>query len=70
MALVSITTAPCIFCEKFYIVKNVNLEGYLKFLDGEAIDKALPELSKEDRELLLTGIDQECWDDHMKDPEE
>jgi len=35
--------------------------------NGELIQKAFPELSADDRELLLTGICSKCWNEIFGD---
>ena len=39
----------------------VNKEGYLDWIRGSLIQKALPELSDDQRELLLSGTSSEGW---------
>lgn len=48
---------------------TVDSKGYLAWRKGELITRALPELSAEDRERLMTGYDGKCWD-AMFPPEE
>jgi hypothetical protein len=36
--------------------------GYLAWIHGVPIQRALPELNGTEREMLLTGIDDRCWD--------
>ena len=54
-----ITTCP--FCGRDHEVE-VPFEGYLAWQNGEAIQRALPTLSADEREMLMTGICPECWD--------
>ena len=35
---------------------------YMKWIDGANIQDAMPHLSPDDREFLMTGITQEEWD--------
>ncbi len=54
--------ASCCMCgaEK---TLTVNPIGYLQWKGKQAlIQDALPELSKEDRELLISGTCGECWE--------
>lgn len=51
----------CTICGKGRIVK-VSKIGYDRWLRGELIQNALPELSVDDRELLMSGICGECFD--------
>lgn len=36
-------------------------EQYLSYLDGELIQKAMPTVSAEDREFILSGCTPEDW---------
>ena len=40
---------------------DVSLQGYNKWQHGALIQDALPELSASKRELLITGICDECF---------
>lgn len=51
----------CAICGKGRTVK-VSKVGYDRWLKGELIQNALPELSVDDRELLMSGICGECFD--------
>lgn len=53
-------SATCPFCGQKQHTK-VDLSGFLAWRSGVLIQDALPELSADDRELLLTGICQDCW---------
>lgn len=54
-----VTTCP--FCEEDHIV-TVPLDGYSKWLCGEKIQNAMPEVPAEDREMLISGICPSCWE--------
>jgi hypothetical protein len=45
----------------------VEAEQYSKWQDGDLIQNAFPELSADDRELLITGITAEAWDETFSD---
>lgn len=46
-------------------------QRYLNWLQHKSlIQDALPDLSKNQREILMTGIDQDQWNDTIKDDEE
>lgn len=51
----------CTVCDHFSSVV-VDLKGYYRWSRGEPIQNALPELSPEEREILITGAHPECWD--------
>lgn len=55
----------CPMCKKESIVllTYTQYHEYVKFVKGDLhIQHALPELSADDRELLMTGICKECYD--------
>jgi hypothetical protein len=57
---VSVTT-QCRFCGKVHIMQ-VDQEGYDRWRAGTLIQRALPSLSHEDRERLISGTCPICWD--------
>lgn len=42
--------------------------GYQQWIDGELIQRAMPELKPNDRELLISGTCSGCWARHVSDP--
>lgn len=56
-----VTTAPCMVCGKQSTVE-VDYVGYHQWLAGELIQRALPTLSADDRELLITGTCSPCFE--------
>ena len=50
----------CRMCGEIYPVE-VDLEGYQQWKAGELVQNALPELSKADRELLISATCDHCW---------
>lgn len=58
----------CHFCGKIKEVE-VSGEGYHKWKAGMLIQRALPELSVEQRELLISHTCPACWNE-MFPPEE
>lgn len=51
----------CPFCGKTsYVV--VPEKGFQDWQAGALIQDAMPELSADERELLISGICPECWD--------
>jgi len=51
----------CPLCGCVNFIK-VPVEGYLEWQRGGFIQHALPELSAEEREMLISGICPDCWD--------
>lgn len=60
MSEIKITTKPCMVCFKASEI-TVSAEAYHRWERGELIQRAFPELSDNERELLITGIHPECW---------
>lgn len=54
-----IITMECVFCGKSHEVV-VNFEDYLKWQDGEAIQRAMPYLSATQREQIISKICPAC----------
>ena len=54
-------SGPCVFTGTEYSV-TCNLENWKRWKEGELIQRALPELSAEDREFIKTGISPTGWD--------
>lgn len=50
----------CPFCGKAHEVE-CNEEDYFDWQDGELIQNAMPYLSAQEREYLITGICEDCW---------
>lgn len=55
----------CIICRTKHTIL-VPTAGYKKWASGQAsIQDALPSLSAEERELLMSNICPACWDKHF-----
>ena len=54
-------TSPCPICGETSIV-HAPSDGVERYKKGDYIQDAFPTLSIADRELILTGTHQECWD--------
>ena len=50
----------CPFCGKEYKV-SVPEEGYYRWVEGELIQRAMPDVAPEVREALISGICEDCW---------
>ena len=59
----------CPECKEIHDVK-VSTNGYLNYKTGMLIQRALPELIPEEREMLITGFCQSCWDKIFADDED
>ena len=61
---ITIFEIPCPFCGKISKLKvstKVWRDGLNAYKNGALIQNAWPTLSPSDRELILTGICDECW---------
>ena len=47
----------------------VSMHGYDKWKAGEMIQDALPDLSADEREMLLSRTCSSCWEEMFKDDE-
>lgn len=54
----------CPICDNAHTV-TVPKDGYRKWRAGAMIQSALPSLSADDREMLVTGICSSCWETHF-----
>lgn len=57
---ITITTPKCMICGRTATLE-VNASGYLDWKCGMLIQKALPQLTAGQRELLITGTHEECF---------
>ena len=58
--------AKCPFCRTKTEIK-ISAKGYEKWLDGDCVQDAFPDMSAEDRELLITGMCYNCQDKTFAD---
>jgi len=52
---------PCVYCRKPQSVR-VDAEAAIKFGEGAYAQDVFPELSAAEREFLISGICDACWD--------
>jgi len=60
---------PCPFCGNRAMVE-VDLDGLLSWLNGELVQRALPDLNAVQRELLISGVHEHCWEANMGSEED
>lgn len=60
-------TKACPFCKTEY-KKEFPVDGYRRYRNGEKVQDCFPEMSADDREFLITGICQKCWDKVFRNP--
>lgn len=61
--------ATCTMCHKAVSV-TMSASGYTRWLNGEHIQDALKELTPGEREMLISGVCEPCFDELFKDEEE
>ena len=59
----------CPYCHQVHSVL-CRKEGLEKWQAGDYIQKALPDLTPSQRELLMTGTYQKCWNEMFKEEDE
>lgn len=65
---VYVFSGPCISCKKKISVE-VPASGIYAYRQGALIQRAFPQMSKDDREFLMSGLCGECWDKMWKSSE-
>ncbi len=68
-AMTSVVAVPCRLCQQVTDL-SVNIEGFIAWQGGEFIQDALPELSADERELLISGTCPTCWEEMFPSDEE
>lgn len=58
--MVTVTTPVCMMCGRSAVLE-VPVEGLRRWQAGELVQVALPELDQGQRELLMTGTHDHCW---------
>lgn len=56
-----IKTKPCCVCNE-YEVWSLDRQAVTKWQEGELIQKAFPDMSMQDREILISGTHPACWE--------
>jgi uncharacterized protein YqfB (UPF0267 family) len=69
MSTTAVVAVPCVKCNELNEI-HANLEGFVSWQQGELIQNALPELSVDQRELLISGICPKCWDEMFPSDED
>ena len=59
--MMSYETLPCCVCKLTSMV-DVDSAKLARWRAGEHVQDVWPEMSADDRELLITGIHPNCWD--------
>ena len=59
-------TTICPFCGESHVVEVV-AEDYADWKNGKLIQDAMPYLTADEREMLISGICPTCWDNMFGD---
>ena len=63
-----VITKRCEICKRVLNIK-VSVIGYNAWMNGELIQRAMPDVSAGDRELLLNSICGKCYDKLFEEEE-
>jgi hypothetical protein len=69
LAMTAVVAVPCRLCNEVADL-TVNIEGFVAWQGGKLIQDALPELSADQRELLISGTCDKCWNEMFGSDEE
>ena len=69
LAMTAVVAVPCRLCNEVADL-TVNIEGFVAWQGGKLIQEALPELSADQRELLISGTCDKCWNEMFPSDEE
>jgi len=68
MSEIFIVDRTCILCGNEVRI-HTSVEGYTAWADGEFIQDAMPELTPDEREILISGICGTCFDKEFTEEE-
>jgi hypothetical protein len=63
---VIVTTHPCVVCNKSSEVK-LDKDKFTRWINGEFAQNVWPEMSPGEREVLVSGTHDACWEQLMGD---
>ena len=58
---IEVKTKTCCVCDKFEVL-TLNRSAVESWQEGEYIQNAFPDMSDNERELLISGTHPTCWD--------
>jgi hypothetical protein len=61
---IEVTCPPCFLCQKRGTVRVIESQ-FRAWQAGELIQRAMPEMTADNREMLITGTHPDCWDAMM-----
>lgn len=65
----AVAEVRCPLCGKTFTV-TMPMDGFVKWQGGMLIQEALPMLSNDERELLISGICPSCWEETFSSNED
>lgn len=64
--MIHVTCPPCVVCGAESVLRVDHAAYHAWRYQGELIQVAFPNLSADDRELMMTGIHPECWEEMLE----
>jgi hypothetical protein len=55
----------CLFCGSRAVIE-VDAVGLQEWIGGELVQVAFPDLDAAQRELLVSGVHEHCWEENMR----
>lgn len=65
--VIDVRCEPCAVCGMSAVLSGVPADGYAAWRGGLVIQHAMPGLDADDRELLMSGIHADCWQQMWED---
>ena len=69
-AKVGIDSNRCPFCGKVTRVWVYSKDYWIWVMERPPVTEVFPYLSPGERETLITGVDDDCWNKYIKQPED
>ncbi len=69
LPMTAVVVVPCRICKSEQDL-TVDTVGFNRWIAGELIQEALPELDVDQRELLISNTCGKCWDEMFPSDEE
>lgn len=60
----TIALIQCPFCKRVFEIE-VNKQQLLDYINGQLAQKAFPDMHVDIREMFISGICNDCWNDTM-----
>lgn len=64
--LIEVQTPNCQVCFRTSQIRMPQ-DAYMRWVSGAMLQRAWPDGSPEEREMLITGLHPDCWDELVSD---